>query len=359
MKHLTTLFLLLLSLALGAKNVSIPASDSKILTTGRHEICSDGSIRFDWSAVTLRIRFTGSSLKMSCSDTKANWFNVWVDKEPAALEDSRFCMADETEIVLAKGLPEGEHTVILQKRTEGHVGTVTIRKFKTNGEFLQATTPRTRRIEFIGDSYTCGYGTEAPDRSEPFKAETENCNLTYAAICGRFFGAEVQTVCHSGRGLVRNYGDGPGTNMTDRYVQTFDEADASVMWDFNRFTPDIVVIYLGTNDFSKNAHPTIEAWCNQTRRLIGIIREKYGEVPVLMVASKASDLLGDFVEQGVKTCGFKKVYWTSIQDMAHNSTSELGASWHPNYKGQRKVASCMIPYISTITGWEMPFKAIE
>ena len=40
----------------------------------------------------------------------------------------------------------------------------------------------------------------------------------------------------------------------------------------------------------------------------------------------------------------------------HNSEDELGASWHPNYKGHKKVASCMIPYIATLTGWGMEEK---
>ncbi|WP_204266956.1 hypothetical protein, partial [Citrobacter youngae] len=39
-----------------------------------------------------------------------------------------------------------------------------------------------RHIEFIGNSLTCGYGVEGKDRSEPYKAETENCNLSYATI---------------------------------------------------------------------------------------------------------------------------------------------------------------------------------
>ena len=34
-------------------------------------------------------------------------------------------------------------------------------------------------------------------------------------------------------------------------------------------------------------------------------------------------------------------------------TTDLGAVWHPNYKGQMKMAMSLIPYMSTITGWPL------
>ena len=39
--------------------------------------------------------------------------------------------------------------------------------------------------------------------------------------------------------------------------------------------------------------------------------------------------------------------------MIHDDDSELGASWHPNYKGHLKLSHSVIPYVSTITGWEL------
>ena len=61
----------------------------------------------------------------------------------------------------------------------------------------------------------------------------------------------------------------------------------------------------------------------------------------------------------VEKSDVKNVYWTDIHDMAHNRESDLGSSSHPNHAGMRKVASCMIPYIATITGWDMPLKVVE
>ena len=43
--------------------------------------------------------------------------------------------------------------------------------------------------------------------------------------------------------------------------------------------------------------------------------------------------------------------------MAH--PTDLGADYHPNIEGQRKVALLAAPYISSITGWAIPRRAIE
>ena len=334
----------------------VAAADGRITWIGRTAAAADGSVAFDWSGVTARIRFTGTTLSLDCSDTKLNYFNVWIDREPSEKVDLVIKTEGAQTLVLAQKLRKGEHTVVLQKRSEGEQGRVTFAALETDGVFLQAAGPKARKIEFVGDSYTCGYGTEAASREEPFRTEEENCNLTYAAIAGRYFDADIQIVAHSGRGIIRNYGDGRGPLMPERYLQVFDEDPDAAPWDASRFVPDIVVIYLGTNDFSTGKQPNLGGWCANYRKLLQEIRTNYGEsVPILCVASKANELMGDYVEQAVLRSGIPNVHWTSIQESAHNDTSDLGASWHPNYTGQRKVASCVIPYIATLTSWDLPF----
>lgn len=344
-----------------AKNITVNADDSRIVYVGR-TACADGAVSFDWSGVTARVAFTGTRLSVKSSDTHVNYFNVWIDKPAVAKEDFVIKTEGDQDIEIAKGLKKGAHTVILQKRTEGEQGTVTFKSFVTDGEFTQAQKVKDRVIEFIGDSYSCGYGTEAADRSEPFRAAEENCNLSYDCIIGRYFDADVNLICHSGLGLVRNYNENKKyTTMTEKYSQIYDmHSEEAWTPDMASYKPDIVVIYLGTNDFSVSRQPSLEVWCSTSVKLLRKIRDFYGEeIPILCVASDASDVLGDYVRQAVERCGMANVAWTSIQKSAHNDTSDLGASWHPNYAGMRKVASCMIPYISTLTGWEMPFKPVE
>ena len=341
------------------KHVLTPAGDSRISWCGR-TLSEDGNITFDWSGVYCKIRFTGPYIALRCSDTKANYFNVWTDSEFSEKADKviRTCGHDTT-IVLADNLGRGTHEIMIQKRTEGEQGTVTFHSFITGGEILPAPSPCTRYIEFIGDSYTCGYGTENSIATDPFTPETENCNLAYAAIISRYFDADFSLVCHSGQGVARNYGGfGEGHTMVERYSQALDE-NPETSWGPEQAdrVPDIVVIYLGANDFSTGLQPSLGLFKERYTELLGKVRDNYGEgVPVLCLAAKLDPGIYEYVRQACTECGMKNIYHATMQETAFNGYTDLGASWHPNYTGQKKMASIIIPYISTITGWEMPVK---
>lgn len=358
-----TVIALAISADLSAKKtkkiIETPASDSRIEYTGR-TLVEGSDVSYDWSGVYFRVKFDGPYLAMKCSDTKNCWFNLWVDKEMSPEADKVFMVgAQDTLVVLAEGLGKGEHEIILQKRTEGEQGRFTVHSFMSEGQILQADARKTRHIEFIGDSYTCGYGTESPDKDDPFLAETENCNLTYAAITARYFGADFNLVSHSGQGIARNYDNyGPGYHMPHRYNQLFN-TDKEIIWNPEKaeYRPDVVVIYLGTNDFSTAQQPSESSFRNNYITLLKSIKENYGaETPILCMASPADPYLYDYIRNAVVVSGLQNVAYMAVSNMAHNHESDLGASWHPNYQGHIKVASCMIPYISTLTGWEMEEK---
>ncbi len=355
----TLLLIAAFALSAGICNAeTIKATNTKIQYTGRtHTDEAAGAVSFDWSATTIKVKFSGKSLSLKCSDTHRDFFNVWIDKAPSAQKDGVFIVESDTLLTLFKG-KKGVHEITLQKRTEAEQGCLTAYEFTTDGTFLQPTPAKTRLIEFVGDSYTCGYGTEAPSATSPFLPEEENPTLTYADILGRYFDAETVHISHSGRGIIRNYGDfNQHENMVKLYGQTFDQYSEEA-WTPS-YTPDIVVIYLGTNDFSTGKQPTLSSWSENYIALLKKIRSFHGEVPILCVASKADPMLGQWVKLAVEKSGLDNVHATQIDASAHNNTSDLGASWHPNYNGHRKVASIMAPYISTITAWPMPAKVLQ
>jgi len=177
-----------------------------------------GDVSFDWSGTSFECRFTGGSLAMRVSDTKKNYYNLTVDGRDAGVVTT---FGTDSVVVLAEKLGRGEHTVRMQKRTEGEQGRTTIHAFLLDrgGRLLPALPAPGRHIEFIGNSLTCGYGTEGLSKDEPFKPQTENCNKAYACIIARYFGADYTLIAHSGRGAARNYGDKNTTSqntMADR-----------------------------------------------------------------------------------------------------------------------------------------------
>ena len=347
MKRITILaaFLLLVSAVSNAE--TIKASDSRLTWVGRTLLSEDGAVSFDWSATTLRLKFTGSSLTLKCSDTHKDWFNVWVDKAQGPQSTTVFSVSSDTTITLFKG-KKGVHEVCIQKRTEGEQGTAVFQSLSTDGKFLQAEPAHDRLIEFIGDSYTCGYGTEAPDRNSPFKPEEENPALTYADIVARFFGAEAVHISHSGRGVVRNYDDfNQHENMVKLYAQTYDQ-HCEKAWT-PTYSPDVVVIYLGTNDFSTARQPHLDYWCSGYAALLRQVRSFHGEqVPIILTASKATEQTGPYARTQRAPSGAAQLTSCITSESAHNDTSDLGASWNPSYKRHSKIASILAQYIATV-----------
>jgi lysophospholipase L1-like esterase len=154
---------------------------------------------------------------------------------------------------LARNLEEGTHRVRISKRTEAQVGTASFLGFRVReGSALSLPAAPLRRLEFVGDSITCGYGNELSTDdpgSYSFTSANENALLAYGGIAARALEADYVAIAASGRGLVRNYGGASGLTAPEFYDLTAPNASWPT-WDSSRYTPDVIVVNLGTNDFS-------------------------------------------------------------------------------------------------------------
>lgn len=363
MKSKILYFLLILFLTSdlsGQKRVStFRADDSNISYVGRVVKSDAGEVSFNWSGTYFMTRFTGTYCAIRVSDTKKNYYNIFIDNKLTGVVTT---FGIDSIIVLADGLRAGEHSLLMQKRTEGEQGKTTIHGFELapNGVFMKSGEKRDRHIEFIGNSITCGYGTEGLSKSEPFKAETENCNLAYGCIVSRYFDADYTLIAHSGRGAARNYGDTARVSrytMKDLMMNTFDEEN-DIKWNFKDITPDLVVINLGSNDFSTKPHPLKEEFISAYDKIVSQIRKAYGNVPILCVAPPKGPAFS-YTQEYCNNSKDLNVHFVAYLNGVYNNDSDLGSSGHPNYEGQKKIAMNLIPYISTITGWELNGKTVK
>ncbi len=365
--------MMLLTIAAFAE--TIPANDSRVTYVGR-TLVEGTDVSFDWTATYFRLSFSGRSLTMRATDTKwdatpemaatrHNYYNVWIDA-PMSAEPHRIIEVASADTIIElidpaylKKSKIKEHQVIVQKRTEGEQGKMTIHEFATDakGVFHQAEPIRKRQLEFIGASYDCGFGVDDTSRLAKFTPETENASRSFCAILSRYFDADYVVIAHSGMGAARNYNSKfAGYHMPDRYLQTFDMDSAqATRWNAaeSDIRPAITCIYLGGNDFSVAMQPSYEKFRDGYYRLIRSIKDYYGEDhPVLCVSSKAHSTLLDYMRDMVKFCPMPNVHFMACCPTLHLSTDEdLGASMHPNYIGHQKFSYAYIPYIATITGW--------
>ncbi len=71
-------------------------------------------------------------------------------------------------------------TVTFVKLSESPHSTIAVTDINVTGTPIQPTPNKEKLIEFIGDSITCGYGADDPDKSHQFSTKTEDVTKAFA-----------------------------------------------------------------------------------------------------------------------------------------------------------------------------------
>jgi lysophospholipase L1-like esterase len=209
---------------------------------------SDGAIRFGWPGIYIESRFRGSGVRVRFEAPQEH-MRLLVDGEPKAL----FTKAGEVDLSLA-GLSNGEHVVRLEKQTESQAGGGRFLGFyPVSGTVPLGISPRPRRIEFIGDSHTAGYGNTSPTRQctrQEIHDRTDT-QQAFGPLLARRYDADYRVIAYSGFGIVRNYGgSSPERSLPRIYARPVPDTPGEMDASEPDWRPQIIVINLGTNDFS-------------------------------------------------------------------------------------------------------------
>lgn len=355
--------IMLLSLSANAETTMQPfgkrvsPTDSHIQYIGRVSFTNPESPMFTFPGTQIRASFTGTSIKM-IAKPKSGYFMAQVDDSKAF----KVCFNAERDsvVTLAVALPDKKHDLKLMYVTEGYERRGEFRGFllDDNASLVDAPALPDRRIEVIGNSITCGYGVEDVVCSDPFQDETCNHYYTYANRTVQALGAVHQVVARSGIGVYRCY-DGPVTgdsiNMNTEYSHTL-LYDKTEQWNFSRFTPQLVLINLGTNDTStKGADPKLLR--QGYRNLLKQVRGHYPNAKIVFLCGSmmsgdqlksAQSAMDEIVAEAHKAKD-KEIYRFDFTPQ----TGDLGygASWHPSYEQHEKMANELIPYLKQLMNW--------
>eukprot|EP01027_Heterolobosea_sp_BB2_P005885 GEZU01008950.1.p1 GENE.GEZU01008950.1~~GEZU01008950.1.p1 ORF type:complete len:188 (+),score=24.89 GEZU01008950.1:514-1077(+) len=136
-------------------------NDPAITYYGRTFLNSDGYIQFDWSGIQIATQFLSTSISVYLQDV-GNEYNVFIDGDLVQVLNTTATPKPQL-YNLASGLLHIPHSLLITKRTEALFGIVTVTGFELDGQQYSSLIPplkptTTRKIEFIGDSITCGYG---------------------------------------------------------------------------------------------------------------------------------------------------------------------------------------------------------
>lgn len=346
------MFVPLLLLAAASAPASAPLP---VHVEGRVIREADGNLDFGWPGVSFESRFRGTGFRVRF-DAPTDFLRLLVDGQ----EKMVFHHPGAVDKVF-NSLRPGVRTVRLEKMTESQQGgSRFIGFFPTPGDVPLPAPARRRQIEFIGDSYTVGYGNTSASRTCTREEvhDTTDTQQAFGPLVARHYGADVRIIAYSGFGIVRNYNGGnPGLNLPALYDRpkpddVTDKAMAAA------WHPQVVVINLGTNDFSTPVHPA-EAWRNADALAaayhagyLAFLHKLLARQPQAHFILMGSDFYPDVEQVAAALAPADRARVTTLR---FGELQLTGCDYHPSTEDDRTLATLIEGAIDQLRlGWQRP-----
>jgi lysophospholipase L1-like esterase len=317
---------------------------------GRFDTSDPDGPRFAWPGTTIATRFSGTEIAIALDDGGSNQFEVWIDGAPGQVLTPS---AGPGTYTLASGLAAGEHDVRVARRTESFFGVTQFLGFP--GATLVDTAGQARMIEMIGDSITCGYGVLGDSATCGFSAATESELHAWGGLTAAALDAGHVAIAYSGKGVYRDR-EGTTTDQLPALFERIFADDPASAWDF-AYTPDVVVVNLGTNDFAEGDPG--QAFVDAYVGFVGAIRGRYPQAWIIVAMSP---MLSDGFPQGqmqrtigrghledvVAAADDARVVFLDLEEQVFE---ELGCDYHPGALTHEAMAAALTARIRSLTGW--------
>ena len=326
------------------------ADDPHLKYVGRIDFTDPLAPKFWAPGVYIQARFKGTSLAVDINDEDMygnthNYIEVAIDDRPPF----RIQTTGKTNhIKLADDLPPGVHTVIICKDTEASIGYLSFVGL-TCEKLLSVSTPK-RKIEFIGDSITCGTGSDQSvvkcDQGKWY--DQHNAYMSYGPTTARALDAQWHLTSVSGIGLIHSC---CGLKIT--IPQVFDKVfliNDSIKWNFSNYMPDVVTICIGQNDGKQDSTTFCSAYVN----FITNIRAEYPKADIICLTSPMGNaeltaLLKKYItgiQQHFNSMGDEKISHYFFSRSFNN-----GCGGHPDMAQHALIAAELTAYIKQLKSW--------
>lgn len=327
-----------------------PADHPYIQYTGRIDFSNPKLPRFWQPGVYINIKFKGPECSIILNDEMLwgknhNYLEAVVDGKAIRLQTK--AMRDT--IKVAENLSPGEHTLVICKNTEANIGYLELVGIRCNQLVKPSPKPK-RKIEFIGNSITCGTGsdlTKIPCGKGVWH-DQHNAYSSYGAVTARTLHAQYHLSSVSGIGLMHSC-----CNMNIIMPPVFDKISMrndTIPWDFNKYQPDVVTICLGQNDGIQDS----AAYCNNYIAFIKQLRTYYPGATIICLTSPMADpSLRDFMKKTLAAIvnrmnmsGDKRVDRFFFSKQYHN-----GCDGHPDLAEHKLMADELTGFIKKKMNW--------
>jgi lysophospholipase L1-like esterase len=254
------------------------------------------------------------------------------------------------------GLAPGRHVVRVTSVSENQAGPVTFAGFAARPPTKQmALAPKKHQIEFIGDSHTVGYGNTSGKRecTEDEVWSTTDTSKSFGPLIARHYDADYQVNAISGRGIVRNYGGFKADPLP--VVYPFVLFDKAAAYRDPKWNPQVIVIALGTNDFSTPLNAG-EPWSTREAlhadyettylKFLRSLRERNPRALIILWATDMAD--GEIAAEEKKVAekfvaaGDKQTFFLPVNGLTFSA-----CNWHPSTQDDQTIADALIKLIDS------------
>ena len=333
------------------KNAILFEADNPLFQyVGRIDFSDAKKPKFWSPGVYIKALFKGTSCTLLINDQELwgknhNYLEIVIDDKPVRVQTK----GKINEIQIADGLADTTHTLIITKNTESNIGYLEFIGLRCEA-LLPLPAKPIRKMEFIGNSITCGTGSDQSEIPCGTGAwhDQHNAYLSYGGITARSLAAQYHLSSVSGIGLMHSC-----CNMDIIMPTVFNKIEMrgdSLPWDFKNYQPDVVTICLGQNDGIQD----FNIFCNNYSSFILQLRGYYPNAMFVCVTSPMADIaLAAFMKKTLtaivkkaNAAGDNKVTSYFFSKQYHN-----GCDGHPDLADHAQIAGELATFIKKKMNW--------
>ena len=295
-------------------------------------------------------KFKGSECELLVNDQELwgknhNYIEIKVDdNKPFKVQTKQ----KDNVIKIATGLSAGEHTVVICKNTESNIGYLEFVGLRCKALLPLPAKPK-RKIEFIGNSITCGTGSDQSDIpcDKGVWQDQHNAYLSYGPTIARQLNAQWSLSAVSGIGLIHSC-----CGMEILMPPVFDKIDLrgdSIKWNFKNYQPDVITVCLGQNDGVQDS----VTFCSAYVKFIHSLRSHYPAAQIILLTSPMGDATLTLVLKrylsGIKNAVKKKE--KKVDTYFYSKQYYHGCDYHPNLEEHKEMAKELGAFIKMKMKW--------
>ena len=329
--------------------------------SGRVELRDNNKVLLIGSASSVSFNFEGNSCVISLQSVDSfehqNYVSLELDGEYIGrIRIEKGAIQNFPVFITHKNK---KHRLTIYKATEAANGTVLF--LGTTAKLIKNTAPKKKKIEFIGDSITCGFGndTAAIPCGTGDWYDQHNAYWAYGPIVSRSLDVDYVLSSVSGYGMYRNWNDEHKEEaiIPDVYENLYLNKDNSKAYDFV-FQPDLVSICLGTNDLSDGDGKKERLPFNEEKYVsnyIAFIKTVYKHAPNTRIVLLNSPMVSGDRNVTLVRC-LKKVIHAFENDTQHKtiaifefqSMKPNGCGSHPDIADDKIMADQLTPFFKKL-----------